>query len=791
MPRPEGLTLTTMVGDREFSMSTGRYAKQSAGSVWVRYGDSVIMINANREPKPKEGADFLPLTVNYEEKLAGSGRIPGSFFRREGRPTEKETLTSRIVDRAIRPLFDEGWAHETQVIASVLSFDNENEPDSLALTGASAALCISDIAYRVPIAGARIGRIDGELIVNPTFEQRDKGDLDLFVAASRDAIVMVEGGAEELGEDVMVEALELGKRSCLPLIEIQEELMAKVGKEKLPVVKTELPKEIEDEVREFVWPRLKEAFGIGEKIERYAALGELKQEFLSHFTEKLGEEVFAEKESFYKQAYSNAKYDFPRRMILEEKRRIGDRGPSDVREIWCEVGVLPRVHGSAIFTRGETQSLCSVTLGTGQDEQRIEGLSGMSFKNFMLHYNFPPYSVGEVRRFMGVGRREVGHGALAERAVQNAIPHKGEGFPYTVRVVSDITESNGSSSMATVCGSTLALMDAGVQISSPVAGIAMGLIMEGDDYVVLSDILGDEDHLGDMDFKVCGTEKGITSIQMDIKCPGLTREIMSEALHQAREGRLHILKEMAKTIAEPRPELSQWAPRIETIKVKPERIKDIIGPGGKIIRDITARTNTNIEIEDSGSVHIASPNAADVEAAIKLIRELTAEPEIEKVYLGTVRKIMDFGAFVEILPGTDGLVHISELSDKRVEKVTDVLNEGDEVLVKVLSIDRQGKIRLSRKAALAETAEGGSTEETGEKEDAGERERGAEKAEGRGDRSARRERRDGDDDGDGKQRQRRRRRRGGDRPRQGSEADGEKHEGRSQADKGSERPAED
>jgi polyribonucleotide nucleotidyltransferase len=717
MAGPEGITVSAEIGGRTFSINTGRYAKQSAGSTWVRYGDTLVMVNANREGKPKPDANFLPLTVNYEEKLFGSGRIPGSFFRREGRPTEKETLTARIVDRAIRPLFDEGWAHETQVIAGVYSFDQENEPDAIALTGASAALCISDIAYRVPIAGVRIGRLDGKLIVNPTIEEREKGDLDLFVAASRDAIVMVEGGAEEVSEEVMVEALELGKSSCLPLIEMQEELMKKVGKEKLPVVAGPENGEIKKTVRDYAWDKLKEAFSVDEKHARYAALDEVKQAVLAHFAEQIGEEKWPELEGVYKEAFSEAKYEYPREMALKEKRRIGGRGPADIRDIWCEVGVLPRVHGSSVFTRGETQALCTVTLGTGQDEQRVEGLTGMHFKNFMLHYAFPPYSVGEVRRFMGVGRREVGHGALAERAVRNAVPDKGEGFPYTVRVTSDVTESNGSSSMATVCGATLALMDAGVPIAAPVAGIAMGLIMKGDDYVVLSDILGDEDHLGDMDFKVCGTEKGITSIQMDIKCPGLTQQIMSEALTQAKEGRLHILGEMKKSLEGPRTELSQWAPRITTIKIKAEKIKDIIGPGGKIIRDITARTGSQIEIEDSGNVHIASANAASVEAAIKLIKELTQEPEINKVYLGTVRRIMDFGAFVEIIPGTDGLVHISELADKRVEKVTDVLNEGDEVLVKVLSIDRQGKIRLSRKAALADTAagDGGGDKPEGEK----------------------------------------------------------------------------
>ncbi|MDF1563852.1 MAG: polyribonucleotide nucleotidyltransferase [Deltaproteobacteria bacterium] len=700
MAGPSGKSYSAKVGAHELTLSTGRYAKQSAGSVMAQFGETLVLVNANAQAESRD-LPFLPLTVNYEEKLAGGGRIPGSFFRREGRPTERETLLCRIIDRSIRPLFDEDWRCETQVIPQVFSFDGENDPDATALTATSAALCISDIPFDGPIAGVRIGRVDGgELIVNPTIEQRETGDIDVFVAASKDAILMVEGGAKEVDEATMVKVLEAAKDACLPLIEMQEKMIADLGKPKRSVEKVEIPEAIKATVVERAAPRLAEAFGVNEKHARYAALDAVKEELMAAFAEELGEEKWEAERAFYKAAFGEAKSGFMRRQILETKKRIGGRGPADIREIWCEVGMLPRNHGSACFTRGETQAWVSCTLGTERDEQRIEGLSGMFFKNFMLHYNFPPYSVGEVKRLGGTSRREIGHGTLAQRAIEGLLPNTDDAFPYTIRLVSEIMESNGSSSMATVCGSTLALQDCGVPLKAPVAGIAMGLIMEGDDWVVLSDILGDEDHLGDMDFKVCGTEKGITAIQMDIKCPGLTFEIMAKALMQAKDGRLHILKEMAKTLAAPRPELSRWAPRIETIKIKVERIKDVIGPGGKIIRDISARTNTQINVEDDGTVKIASAVAEDVEAAIKIVRELTQEPEIDKVYLGTVRRIMDFGAFVEILPGTDGLLHISEIAHKRIEKVEDVLHEGDEVMVKVLSIDRGGKIRLSRRAAL-------------------------------------------------------------------------------------------
>jgi len=717
MPGPDSKNYSAKVGELELNISTGRYAKQSAGSVIVTLGETTVMVNANAMTEAKADLNFLPLTVNYEEKLSAGGRIPGSFFRREGRPTERETLMCRIVDRSIRPLFNKDWRFETQVIATVFGFDNANDPDPLALTGASAALCISDIPFSGPIAGVRVGRLDGVLIANPTLEQRASCDIDIFVAASADAIVMVEGGALEVDEPSMVKALEFAKAACEPLIELQNKMVADLGREKRTVVEHSIPEQIQKVVADRAAARLAEAFGVNEKHARYAALNAVKTELMAAFAEELGDE-WAANSANYKEAFSHAKSNFMRRQILETKKRIEGRGPTDIRSIWSEVGLLPRNHGSACFTRGETQSIVSCTLGTERDEQRIEGLMGMEFKRFLLHYNFPPYSVGEVKRVGSPGRREIGHGALAHRALASVIPGEVDGFPYTVRVLSEIMESNGSSSMATVCGATLALMDCGVPIKAPVAGIAMGLIMEGEDWVVLSDILGDEDHLGDMDFKVCGTEKGITAIQMDIKCPGLTFEIMSQALDQASVGRKHILGEMAKTLAAPRPELSRWSPRIETLKIKVDRIRDIIGPGGKVIRDISARTNTQINVEDDGTVKIASANLDDVEAAIKIIRELTQEPEVDKIYLGTVRKIMDFGAFVEILPGTDGLCHISEIAHKRIERVEDVLNEGDEVLVKVLSIDRGGKIRLSRKAALDESQQEGTTEEPAASEEA-------------------------------------------------------------------------
>ena len=697
------------VGGKSISLETGKIAKQAHGSVWARMGDSIVLVTAVSAAEKKEGIDFFPLTVDYQEKLFAAGRVPGSYFRREGRPTEKETLTSRIVDRSCRPLFAEGYSNETQIIATVVSFDQENDTDVLALTGASAALHLSDIPFNGPIAGVRVGRINGEFVANPTLAQRAECDLDVIMAASRDAIVMVEGGAKEVSEQVMVDALLFGQAAVKDLLDAQDALRKETGDK--PRRAFDPPKndvELKAKVKALTWEKVKEAYGRHEKHDRYGRLSEIKKELLQALKDEAGGDAqklanLQLREKEIKGYYEDVKYEYMRKMITDEGRRIGGRGMADIRKITCEVGLLPRVHGSALFTRGETQALVATTLGTAEDEQRVEMLTGMTFKKFMLHYNFPPFSVGEVKFLRSPGRREIGHGALAERALRQVMPAEDK-FPYTVRIVSDIMESNGSSSMASVCGGCLSLMDAGVPIKAPVAGIAMGLIKEGEKIAILSDILGDEDHLGDMDFKVCGTAEGITSIQMDIKIGGVTREILERALAQAAQGRKHILGEMAKAISAPRASISAYAPRITTIKIRPERIKDIIGPGGKTIKDITARTGTSINIEDDGSVSIASPNNEKVEEAIKMIRALTQEAEVGKTYLGTVRKIAEFGAFVELFPGTDGLIHISELSDKRVKSVSDVLSEGEEVLVKVISVDRAGKIRLSRKEALADAA---------------------------------------------------------------------------------------
>jgi polyribonucleotide nucleotidyltransferase len=690
------------VGSAELSIETGRLAKQADGSVVIGYGDTMILVTAV-SAREKKDVDFLPLTVEYTEKLYSAGRIPGSYFKREGRLTEKETLTSRLVDRACRPLFPEGYAYETQVIAGVISADPDFEGDVHGITGASAALMLSDIPFNGPIAGIRVGRIDGALVANPTTKQRELSDLDLVMACSKEAIVMVEGGAEEVSEAEMVAALEFGFKSVQPVLALQEEMRRDKGvKERTYERLPEHDANLKERVKALASDGIAKGYSIREKQERYAALSDAKKQAVAKLKEELGDKYTPAIEKSAKAIVEDLKYTHMREMVLTGGR-IGGRAHDGVRDITSLVGVLPRAHGSALFTRGETQALVATTLGTAEDEQRIESLVGMTFRRFMLHYNFPPFSVNETKPLRGPGRREIGHGALAERALRNMIP-KSDAFPYTIRLVSDILESNGSSSMASVCGGTLSLMDAGVPIREPVAGIAMGLVKEGDRVAILSDILGDEDHLGDMDFKVCGTKKGITSIQMDIKISGLTTEIMSRALEQARVGRLHILGEMLKALATPRKEISQYAPRITTIQIRPEFIKNVIGPGGKVIKDIIARTGCSINIEDSGKVDIASANGEAVKQAISMIQALTREAEVGKIYLGTVRKIAEFGAFVELFPGTDGLIHISELSDKRVKQVSDVLNEGDEVMVKVISIDKTGKIRLSRKEALAERA---------------------------------------------------------------------------------------
>jgi polyribonucleotide nucleotidyltransferase len=685
-------------GDKELSLETGRMAKQADGSIVVRYGDSMVLVTAVASAGIRPGIDFLPLTVDYLEKTSAAGKIPGGYFKREGRLTEHEVLTSRLIDRPSRPLFPKGWRFDSQVIATVLSADKENPTDVMAMTAASAALHLSDIPWAGPFAGMRIGRVGGSFVLNPTFKQREESELDLVVATSRDAIVMVEGEAREVAEDVLIDALMFAHKEGQVLIDLQEKLRAAVGKPKRVFTPPAKDPAIVERVKAVAGAKIEAAMAIAVKQERYAALdaagGETAESLKAEFPERDAE---------VKEAFESEKKRHLRELVLNTGRRIDGRATVDIRTITCEVGVLPRTHGSALFTRGETQALVTTTLGTKQDAQHIDGLTADIEKRFMLHYNFPPFSTGEVKPLRGASRRETGHGFLAERALSRVLPTDAD-FPYTIRVVSEILESNGSSSMASVCGGALSLMDAGVPIATPVAGIAMGLIKEGDRLAVLSDILGDEDHLGDMDFKVCGTKKGVTAVQMDIKIQGLTRQILEQALAQARDGRIHILGKMAEALAAPREELNRYAPRIFTLKVKPDQIREIIGPGGKTIRGITAQTGVAIDVEDDGTVHIASPDGLAAKKAIDIIKGLTTEPEVGEFYLGIVRRVAEFGAFVEILPGTDGLVHISELDDKRVRRVEDVCKEGDEMLVKVIAIDRAtGKIRLSRRETLGKT----------------------------------------------------------------------------------------
>jgi polyribonucleotide nucleotidyltransferase len=684
---------------RPLSIEVGRMAKQADGAALVRYGETVVLVTAVAAKELKTDTDFFPLTVDYQERTFAAGKIPGGFFKREGRPSEKEILTCRLIDRSIRPLFAGGIKAETQIIATVLSADRENDPDVVAMLGASAALEVSDIPFNGPLAGVRVGRVSGKWVVNPTQSQLPESDVDIFLSGSRDAIVMVEGGCRMLPEDEILEGLFTGHEAIQPLLDYQEQLKREVGKTKRSVPLVEPDKALNRRVDALAREKVLQAIAITEKLERYQRLDEVKREVV---TQVLLD--FPEREKEIKGTFEELKKDYFRQLVVKDKRRIDGRGLKDIRPITCEVEILPRTHGSALFTRGETQALVITTLGTSSDEQKIDALIGEHYKKFMLHYNFPPFSVGEVKFLRGPSRRDIGHGNLAERALLPVLPRE-EDFPYTVRIVSEVLESNGSTSMATVCGGALSLMDAGVPITAPVAGIAMGLIKEGDQVRILSDILGDEDHLGDMDFKVAGTREGVTSLQMDIKIAGVTREVMHEALYQAREGRLHILGIMEKTIAAPRSDLSSHAPRIITLKVRPEKIREIIGPGGKVIRGIVQETGVKMDVEDDGTIMIASNDEAASRRAVEMVQRITAEPEIGKIYRGTVRKIMDFGAFVEILPGTDGLVHISQLAPERVRRVTDVLNEGDEVMVKVLEIDKQGKIKLSRKEALAEAGQ--------------------------------------------------------------------------------------
>jgi len=686
---------------RPLSIETGRMAKQANGAAVISYGETVVLVTVAATNSPREGVDFFPLTVDYQERTFAAGKIPGGFFKREGRPSEREILTSRLVDRALRPLFPDGFFCETQVVASVLSVDRENDADTVALIGASAALQVSDIPFRGPIAGVRIGRIRGVLTVNPLQSQVEKSDINLFVAAGRDAIIMVEGGARVVAEEEMLEALFLAQEAIKPILDAQDEIARAARKAKRNLIVVPPDAGLNGRVRELAAEKLRSAFVVTGKHERAVAVSTVKQEMKTALAEE-----YAGREKEVGAALEELESETLRALVVNESRRVDGRGLSDIRPITCEVSVLPRTHGSALFTRGETQALVVATLGTSSDEQKVDALIGEQFKRFMLHYNFPPFSVGEVRPLRGPGRREIGHGALAERALQAVIP-EGSEFPYTIRVVSEILESNGSSSMATVCGGTLSLMDAGVPIKAPVAGIAMGLIKEGEAIRILSDILGDEDHLGDMDFKVAGTAQGITALQMDIKITGVTREIMQQALYQAREGRLFILEQMAKVLATSRPEVPEYAPRILTLKVKPEKIRDLIGPGGKMIRSIIEETGVKIDVEDDGTVYVASSDGDSMNKAIAKINRVTAEAEIGKVYRGIVRKVVDFGAFVEILPGTDGLVHISQLGPGRVRRVSDVVQEGDEIMVKVLEIDRQGKIRLSAREAMPAEQEAG------------------------------------------------------------------------------------
>lgn len=685
---------------RPLSIEVGRVAKQADGAALVRYGETVVLVTAVAAKELKLDTDFFPLTVDYQERTFAAGKIPGGFFKREGRPSEKEILTCRLIDRSIRPLFSEGLRCETQIIATVLSADRENDPDVVAMLGTSAALHVSDIPFNGPLAGVRIGRINGQWVINPTQSQLPDSDTDIFLSGNRDAIVMVEGGARMVPEDEILEALFTGHQAIRPLLDIQEEIRAEVGKAKRHVPLAELDTAMAREVAELALAKLKEAIKVPEKLERYKRIAEVKNEVVGQALELL-----PGREKDIKNAFDELKRKCFRGLVIEHERRIDGRGLKDVRPITCEVEVLPRTHGSALFTRGETQALVVTTLGTASDEQKIDALIGEHYKKFMLHYNFPPFSVGEVKFLRGPSRRDIGHGNLAERALLPVLPPE-ETFPYTVRIVSEVLESNGSTSMATVCGGSLSMMDAGVPVSAPVAGIAMGLIKEGEHVRVLSDILGDEDHLGDMDFKVAGTPDGVTSLQMDIKISGVSRDVMRQALYQAREGRLHILGIMGQTMAAHRASVSGHAPRIITIKVKPEKIREIIGPGGKVIRGIIEATGVKMDVEDDGTVTIASSDEAASKKAVEMVQRIAAEAEIGKIYKGTVRKIVEFGAFVEILPGTDGLVHISQLAPERVRRVSDVLKEGDEVMVKVLEIDRQGKIRLSRKEALQETGQG-------------------------------------------------------------------------------------
>ena len=697
------------VGGQPLTIETGKLAKQANGSVVVRYGDTMVLVTACYSPHEREGIDFLPLTVDYRENTYASGRIPGGFFKREGKPPEKEVLTSRVIDRPIRPLFPAGWRRETQIVAFVISADKENDSDVLALTGASAALALSEIPLERTIAAVRVGLLGDDLIINPTYEQRRQGRLDLVVAGSQEALVMVEAGAQQVSEEQILGALSAGHEAIRQIIDEIDKLAIAVGKPKLAVETKKIDAAFVKKFEEQVLSPLTDAMRIPDKLENYTAVDRVLDEYLASLPED------SERRADAKSAFKDLKERVLRNEILDRGQRLDGRSFDEIRTINSDVGLLPRTHGSAVFTRGETQALVTATLGTADDKQKVEMVDGEIFRRFMLHYNFPPFSVGEVKFLRGPGRREIGHGNLAERSLLPVVPDE-EKFPYTVRVVSDILESNGSSSMASVCGATLAMMDAGVPLEAPVAGVAMGLILDETTgrHAILSDIAGAEDHYGDMDFKVAGTSNGITALQMDIKVGGITADIMQQALDQARAGRLHILDRMRTTLDDPRSSISAFAPRIVSIQIPVDKIRDVIGPGGKTIRSIIERTGVKIDVEDNGRVNVASSDDASAQKAISIIEELTATPELNKSYLGTVQRITDFGAFVEVLPGVDGLLHISEIAHYRVKEVRDEMQEGEKVLVKVINVDPSGKIRLSRKVLL-DKSDGG-TEPTGRQE---------------------------------------------------------------------------
>ena len=690
-------------GGRTLTLETGKIARQADGAVFAKYGDTSVLATVVAAKEPKLGLDFLPLTVHYQEKFYAAGKIPGGYFKREGRPTEKETLVSRLIDRPIRPLFADGWRCDTQIIVTVLSHDLENDPDILAMVATSAALTLSGAPFMGPIGGARVGYVDGDYVLNPTIDQMPESDLDLVVAGTGDAVLMVESEAKELSEEAMLGAVMYGHAAFQPVIDAIIRLAERAAKapRELTVADTS---QIDAKVAEVVADDLAKAYQIAGKTERQEAVAALKEKVLAALAPTDAEAEEGYDPQAVSGAFKSLEKKIVRNSILDTGGRIDGRDLKTVRPIEAEVGLLPRAHGSALFTRGETQALVVATLGTGEDEQFVDALQGTYKEHFLLHYNFPPYSVGETGRFMGPGRREIGHGKLAWRAIHPVLPDR-LNFPYTLRAVSEVTESNGSSSMATVCGTSLALMDAGVPLSRPVAGIAMGLILEGDRHAVLSDILGDEDHLGDMDFKVAGTSDGVTSLQMDIKIAGITEEIMKVALAQARDGRMHILNEMANALAESRPELGEHAPRIEVMSIPVDKIRDVIGSGGKVIREIVEKTGAKVNVEDDGTIHIASADGKSIKAAKDWITSIVAEPEVGAIYRGKVVKVVDFGAFVNFFGSRDGLVHISQLSRGRPEKVTDVVKEGDEVYVKLIGVDDRGKVRLSMKVVDQESGE--------------------------------------------------------------------------------------